>query len=334
MDERLRVSVGIFVVLALLTTAILWRVLPTVFFAITVAYVLYPIRRALVDRGVNRRIAAGIATSVGFAIVLALVAPLAWAIYSRHDLILAYIRALPRSIDLELFEFSVSYDVASLFPAARETLTNAAVDLAQAAPVIAMKLFLLVFLIYAFLLRPDSADKALKRTVPVEYHDIVKRFHRRVRQTLYAIYVVQAATAFATFLVALVVFVAMGYEGAFVLAVFAGILQFIPIIGPSVVIVLLAAGDVVAGAVPRAALLLAVGLFFIGFLPDAVIRPKLAPLTAGIPASLYFIGFAGGVFSLGLVGLIAGPLVVVLFAESVELMAENNHNGEQANLLD
>jgi len=332
MRDHDRVLVGIFVGLALLTTAMLWRVLPTVFFAITVAYVLYPVRRELVKYGVNRRIAAGIATSVAFVVVVLLVVPLLWALYSRRGLILDYVRALPETFEIVFLEYSFSLEISSLVPAVREALTNTAIAIAQSGPVIAMQLFLLVFLIYAFLLRPRAGGRAIRRVVPPAYHDILQRFHEKIRQTLYAIYIVQAATAFATFLVALVVFSVLGYEGSFVLAVFAGILQFIPIVGPSIVIVLIAAGDVVAGAIPRAAVLLAVGLLFIGFLPDAIIRPKLAPLTAGIPASLYFIGFTGGVFSMGLVGLIAGPLVVVLFAESVSMIAESNGNHQQEQL--
>jgi predicted PurR-regulated permease PerM len=56
-------------------------------------------------------------------------------------------------------------------------------------------------------------------------------------------------------------------------------------------------------------------------MPDALIRPRLAALTTGMPASLYFIGFTGGVLSVGVVGVIAGPLVIALLAETVQLLS-------------
>jgi predicted PurR-regulated permease PerM len=64
----------------------------------------------------------------------------------------------------------------------------------------------------------------------------------------------------------------------------------------------------------------ALGLVLVGFLPDAVIRTKLAGRTADLPASLHFVGFVGGVLTLGLIGFIAGPLLV----ESLVLLSEGH----------
>lgn len=120
MRQRQRVLVGIFAAFALLTTVILWRVIPTVFFAVTVAYVLYPVRKRLVERGASRRVGAGAATTVGFAVVLAIVVPLLWALYSRRGLVLDYIRALPDVIEIEFLDFAYTFDIASLVPVAQE----------------------------------------------------------------------------------------------------------------------------------------------------------------------------------------------------------------------
>jgi predicted PurR-regulated permease PerM len=115
----------------------------------------------------------------------------------------------------------------------------------------------------------------------------------------------------------------------FTLAVLAGVLQFIPILGPSIVVLVLAALELVAGNVVDAAVVTVVGLVVIGFLPDALIRPRLARLTSGIPGSLYFVGFTGGILSVGLVGLIAGPVVVALLAEAVSLLSAEAGSAQQ-----
>jgi len=49
------VLAGLLVAVLVLTAAVLWEVVEVVFFAITVAYVLFPLRQRLVDRGVPRR---------------------------------------------------------------------------------------------------------------------------------------------------------------------------------------------------------------------------------------------------------------------------------------
>jgi predicted ATP-dependent serine protease len=53
----------------------------------------------------------------------------------------------------------------------------------------------------------------------------------------------------------------------------------------------------------------------IGLVPDLVVRPQLASRQAKLPVSLYFVG---GVLT---VGVIAGPLVVALLIETVQLLA-------------
>jgi hypothetical protein len=44
--------------------------------------------------------------------------------------------------------------------------------------------------------------------------------------------------------------------------------------------------------------------------------------TADLPASLYFVGFTGGVLTLGAVGIIAGPLAIALLVEAVSLLGD------------
>ncbi|SFR88590.1 Predicted PurR-regulated permease PerM [Halomicrobium zhouii] len=321
MPTRQQLLVLLAVVTGVLTLAILSRVLSTVFFAITVAYVLYPLREFLVGRGVNRRVAAALSTLVAFAAAAALAAPVIWSLYRRRAELLAFLRALPDAIEIGLFDTVYVVDLASAVVTIRQFVTAIAVDVAGETPELGLKLFLFALLVYALLLRPTATRTVVYRTVPDSYHDVVTRLHERIRDTLYAIYVLQGATALGTFLVAFVVFTLLGYDSAFALAALAGILQFVPIIGPSVVILTVAATDVFAGDVPGAIALTVVGLVFVGFLPDAVVRPQLAPYTAGIPGSLYFVGFTGGVLSVGLVGFIAGPLVVALFVESMDLLA-------------
>lgn len=145
--------------------------------------------------------------------------------------------------------------------------------------------------------------------------------HVRVKHTLYGIYVLQAATAFGTAIVAAGVFWALGYDGVLTLAIVAGVLQFVPVLGPSLLIVVLAAVDLAAGATTWAILVLVVGGILIGAAPDAVIRPRLAAWAADLPTSLYSIGFVGGVLTVGAIGVIAGPLVVALVVELVDLLS-------------
>lgn len=320
--ERRYVLAVLFAAMVLVATALLWEVVATVFLAITVAYVLLPVRRRLSRRGANPRIAAALAALLAFVTVLAVAAPLVLVLYRRRGDLFELLRRVPETVVVEVGQFTYPVEVATVTAATREWLTDTAIAVARAAPVLALKLALFAFVLYALLLRPAAPREAIFSLVPPEYHDVVLALHRRTRDTLYAIYVLQAATSFATFVAALVVFALLGYNAAFAYAVVAAVLQFIPVVGPSVLVVGIGAIDLAFGAPTRGILVVVIGLVVIGFLPDAIIRPKLAERTADLPGSIYFIGFTGGVLSIGLVGFIAGPLAVALVAETVELLSE------------
>ncbi|USZ67052.1 AI-2E family transporter [Halorussus salilacus] len=327
--NRQRVLAAILAALGLLASAVLFDVLGTVFFAITVAYVLTPLHEELVDRGIPPWWASAAATGVAFVGVVALFASFVFLIYRRQTELLAVLRDFPDSVTVEVLGMVYSADASILTGFLRENLTDVALRVARAAPVLALKVTLFALVVFALLLRREQARKALLAPVPHEYRPVASAFHERTRATLFAIYVLQAATAFATFLVALPVFSLLGYDLFVTLALLSGFLQFLPIVGPSVLVAALAAYQVSVGDVTAAVLVGVLGAVLVGWLPDAVIRTRLARQTAGLPGSLYFVGFTGGLLSLGPVGFIAGPLVVALLVEAADMLAaEVNGNGK------
>ncbi len=329
-DRRRRlVLAAVLGVLALAGMVLLQRVLGTVFFAVTVAYVLYPLREWIVRRGLGKRVAAGVCTLVAFLAALAVISPLLAFVINRREALFDFVRQFPRTFSYTIGDVTYTVEFETLVAESQGYLQSLGLDLARAMPVLALKLFLFAILVYGLLLAPHRLRTALFKPVPAAYHDVVQAFHERTKSILYAIYVLQAATAVGTFLMGYVVFWALGYDQAFVLAVLSGLLQFIPILGPSIVVVAVAGVDVLAGDVASAITVLGFGLLLVGFLPDALIRPRLAQWTSGIPGSLYFVGFVGGVLSVGAVGVIAGPVVVALLVEAVEQLSAENHSTQQ-----
>lgn len=304
-----------------LAARVLAGVLATVVFAITVAYVLYPVRRALVERGFTDRRAAALTTSLAFAAMLALVAPVSFVLYRRRTALLDLLRSIPARIPVTVGEFRYVVETGALLNAAQAFVTDVGATVALALPVLTLKLMVFVLLVYGLLYKPRAPRSALLGMVPPSYHDLVLALHEQARATLLAIYVLQAATALGTAVIGFFVFVALGYDSAFTLAVVAGVLQFVPVVGPSVLVLALAVVDLVAGDTTRAALVVGLGLLLVGFLPDAVIRTRLAAYTSDLPVSLYFVGFVGGVLTLGAIGFVVGPLVVALLVEVVALLA-------------
>jgi len=324
LQRRRRVLVGLFVAAGVLAAAVLWNVLETVFFAVTVAYVLYPLRRRLVERGVSRRIASATVTTAAFLAVVVLLAPIAVALFQRRDSIVELLSTLPDELPVELLGFAVEVDIASLAASANAALRSLAISLAADAIFIVLQFAMFVLILYGLLLRPRAIGAAAFEITPTSYHDILRALHDRVAGTLYALYVIQAATAVITFPIALVVFYLLGYPDVFVLSVVAAVLQFFPIVGPGMLAAGLAGYDVLIGMPARAVGVVVLGPLLIGLLPDVIVRPRMASSRADLAASLYFVGFVGGVLTVGVIGIIAGPLVVGILAELVELLADSD----------
>jgi predicted PurR-regulated permease PerM len=310
--------------------AALADVIATAFLAVTVAYLLVPLRRWLVDRGLGAWPASLVATVCAFLGAAAVVSPLVVVTAVRLDRVVALIGSFPDEIPVRLFGVEFVVALSDLQTGATAVARDLAQAVLAALPVLSLKFALFVLLVFSLVHRAGDARRGAMAVVPPAYRDVAEAFNRRVRGTLFGIYVLQAATAVGTFLLAAPTFAVLGYRSPLTLAVLAGVLQFLPIVGPSVLLAALALADLGAGDPVRAGLVVLVGGFVVAWLPDLLVRPRLAPRTADMPGSLYFVGFVGGLLSLGPVGIIAGPLVVALVVEAAELLSAEMNDDASA----
>ncbi|OYR48141.1 AI-2E family transporter [Halorubrum sp. Eb13] len=321
--SRSRVLGALLVATAVIAAFVLAEVLRTVVFAITFAYVLYPLRKRLVGRGLSRRVACAASTVLAFLAAALLVVPLLYVLYRQRSRLIDLLGQIPDVLVVEALGLRFPIEAAPVVSAVRIALRDLALAITAAAPRLALELIVFTILVYGLLLRPDAVGTAVFKIVPPEYRDIPMRLHRRTRTTLYSIYILQAATAAATFVLALALFALLGYRSPVLLAVIAGVLQFVPVVGPSVLVVALGTGDLLIGETTRAILVVVFGLGVVSFVPDAVIRTQLADWTGKISPGLYLVGFVGGILTVGAVGIIVGPLVVSLLLEIIEMLSEN-----------
>jgi predicted PurR-regulated permease PerM len=319
--ERRHVLGGLFALALAVAAVILADVVSTVFVTITVAYLLAPLRRRLVSRGLSPWVASAVATAATFVVVVAVATPLVVVLVLRLDSILEFVATVPDTLHLTVFGFTYTVTLEEISTVVVGVITATARAAVTALPVLALKLTLFAFLLFGLVDNGSRVRRALLAVVPASYRGVAQALHRRTRETLFALYVLQAATALGTFAVALPVFLVLGYDAVVTLATLAAILQFVPIIGPSFLVLVLAAYHAALGELVRAGLVTGVGLVLIGWLPDAIIRPRLASETAHLPGSLYFVGFVGGLLTIGPVGIIAGPLVVALVVELADLLS-------------
>ena len=318
---RRHVLGGALLVAALLSALTLASVLSTVFFAVTVVYLVLPLRDELRGRGLSTWWASLLSTAAVFVGIVLAALPLVVVVAVRLDEVLAFVATAPDSVQFEILGAVYTLTVEEALAYVSAVLRSFARRFATAAPVFVLKLTLFTMIVFSLCLRARSVRRAVMALVPAGYREVADAYSERIRETLFAIYVLQAATAVATFLVALPVFYLLGYDIPVTLATVAGVLQFFPIIGPSVLVAALAAYHLVVGQPTAAVAVLVVGGVLVAWLPDVVVRPRLAAETARMSGTLYFVGFVGGLLTLGVVGVIAGPLAVALLDETSSLLS-------------
>lgn len=309
---------------------VLFEVAATVFLALTVVLVTAPAHDRLVDRGLPPRLASTAVLGLVVLVAIVAVVPILVLVYLRREAILAWLGGLPETVTLRFEGLTHTVDLAGYAADLEAWSGDAAVAWLGQLPALSLKLGLFLTVVYGMLLAKHRAEVALRGLVPPGYGDVADRLFGRSVSTLNALYVLQLVTALGTFFVALPVFYLLGYEMFLTLAVLAGLLQFLPIVGPSLVILALVGGHLIAGELVPAILVGVVGGVLVAGGPDLVLRPILARHTASLSGTLYFVGFVGGLLSVGLVGAIAGPLVVAILIECGALLREAERQGSVA----
>lgn len=311
--------------LAAITLLSFWvfsKVIWTVFFAVTIAYVLQPLNQQLREKGASDTLSSAISTLVAVVTLLTLAAPFLIVLYRRRDILIDFIQDIPQNISLEFLGFEFDIEISTLVEMARDSVTEAAITVAQGAPSLLLKFVLLLVLVFALLRNSRKIKETFLGVFPERYEKMFMQYNDRAKQTITGLYIVQLSTAVLTFIVAMPVFYFLGYEPFISLALIAGLLQFIPVLGPTLLILILAGFEIILGDVFTGIIVLISGLLLIAALPDLVLRPHLADKTTGMPASLYFLGFIGGILTLGAIGIIVGPFIIALFLETVRFAQE------------
>jgi predicted PurR-regulated permease PerM len=200
---------------------------------------------------------------------------------------------------------------------------------------IAFKIFVFFVSLFSLLRWGEELKKTFSRRVPL----ILARYDRRLSEvtvdTLYAIYIVQIAIAFLTFFMALPVFYLLGYGNVIFYSFLAAFCELIPVLGSSVVFILMGTYAFALGDTRGVLILFFLGYLIVSCVPEFYIRPVLVGRRVKIHPVIMFIGIVGGTLTMGLVGFVLGPVIIVLLITSYRMYVkekkENAGPGSSSN---
>lgn len=171
-----------------------------------------------------------------------------------------------------------------------------------------LELFILIAASYYFIRDGDKLVKYFSEIVPSQYSETYYLILDEFKMVLLSIFYGHFVTAVIIGIIAGIGYFVLGYSYVIVLALLTGFLQFLPIVGPWGVYLILLVVDIMSGNYVRAVLVLILGIVLSS--SDVFIRPKLAGKYSDIHPLLFLIGFLTGPLVFGAIGFILGPLIL------------------------
>jgi len=192
---------------------------------------------------------------------------------------------------------------------------------------IMFKMFVFFVSLFSLIRWGEELKMTFSRRVP----EVLSRYDKRLSgvtvDTLYAIYIVQIAIAFLTFFLALPVFYLLGYGNVIFYSFLAAFCELIPVLGSSVVFVLMGTYAFALGDTRGVLILFFFGYLIVSCVPEFYIRPVLVGRRVKIHPVIMFIGIVGGTLTMGLVGFVLGPVIIVLLITSYRMYVQEKKEG-------
>ena len=187
---------------------------------------------------------------------------------------------------------------------------------------IVFKMFVFFVSLFSLLRWGEELKMTLSRRVPEVLSGYVRRLSEVTVDTLYAIYIVQIAIAFLTFFMALPVFYLLGYGNVIFYSFLAAFCELIPVLGSSVVFILMGTYAFALGDTRGVLILFFLGYLIVSCVPEFYVRPVLVGRRVKIHPVIMFIGIVGGTLTMGLAGFVLGPVIIVLLITSYRMYVQ------------
>ena len=200
----------------------------------------------------------------------------------------------------------------------------------SAFPYFAFKAFTFFITLFLLLLHGEELKNRIMARLPLSMSDYITRLSTVTVDTLYAIYIVQIIIAVLTFFIAIPVFWLLGYGDVLFYSFFAAFCELVPILGSSLVFIIVGAYAAAIGDTQGLLILFFLGYIGVSLLPEVYVRPVLVGRRVKIHPVIMFIGIIGGLLTMGLAGFVLGPVIIVLLITSYRIyVKERKERGQQ-----
>ena len=318
------------------TLAIFWKLLDVVVLSVSAAVVLYPLHRYC-SRSVNRYISAGIITVLLFVVFISVVLASVSIVSSNSGILKEDVSAIQDWVDASsgssVFGLPIDREqVAAGFQKAEDLVSGYWNAILSEPVLIAFKIFVFFTSFSVFLLHGAAIYDRILTRVPAPLKGHVSTMSSVTVDTLYAIYVVHAGISALTFVIAIPFFIFLGYGNVLFYSFLCGFCELIPVLGSSAVFIFLGVLALATGDIRSLLFIIVFGYIGVAALPEIYIRPVFMGRRVRIHPFVMFIGFIGGILTLGMAGFVLGPVVIVLLFTGYSILLEEKKSHKRTGL--
>jgi predicted PurR-regulated permease PerM len=320
-NRRYDIFTIVVIFLILLTVFIVYFPLATpIILGMTLAVVLYPLHQRLCQRMKEAASAAAV-TLIAFLVAVILLYLVISTLLSGSSVILGMVATIVQWLDSFRPPFP-GVSIGNGLDAIVTSLKIFLIPLIVNIPAMVFFAFIFFLSVYLFLLKGPAVSREIRESLPGRLNSSIEKISGLTINTLYAIYIVTVEVAFLTFMLALPIFYLAGYPGFLQLSILAGLSQFVPIIGPFIVMAFIVSYEVASGDITSA--LVAIFIFYpiVLWFPGSYVRAKLTGMRVAIHPILLMIGIIGGISVMGISGLIFGPFFIALLISAYKILID------------
>ncbi len=335
--------------LMLLSLIIAWPLLRVIVGSAILAYLGYPIYRYIAQKINRKRIAAIL---VVFLLILIIIVPTYFVLnsltkegyslfitvkqkLSSDTLMVRDCEAQPERfcefgnrIVIFLKDPQVKFYLEDAISKFSSYLINQTSSLIVNLPNVAVNLVVMFFLIYYMLLDGTQLILKAKKSIPLKAHHvdhIIHEFENFTSATLYG----NLITSIVQGILGGVIFFMLGLHTPILAGLAMAFFAFLPIVGTPLIWVPASISLFIAGETGKGVILLLLGIFLISTI-DNIIKPGLIGKRTNLHPAGVLVGIIGGIYSMGLIGIIVGPLILSLLVSFIDVYYKEGygyHNG-------
>jgi predicted PurR-regulated permease PerM len=320
-----RVSLGIIALIALITFIAFFPLLQVVVLALSVAVVLIPFQECLSKRfspALSAFLLTLMVVTVGFLAILITFNVL----YQNMDYLITIISSIldglkPEAIS-DLPALLSGLGLEGMIDNLLLSVKDALFMYLSMIPTLAVHILLFILALSLFIYSGPGLKTDFQKMIPENSRKNVMVIWKRVYDTLYSIYIVHFSIAILTFFLALPFFWILGFDNILFYSVLCALFALIPFLGPVVILAFLALYALSIRDFRAVLMLIFIGYPLLGVFTDIYLRPVMMGRRIEIHPVVIFIGFFGGMATMGLVGFIIGPLLLSLLIGGYQIAVQ------------